>query len=103
MVPGWERWAQRIGYLILAAASIWGVYEFATGDAAAVASYWRHHVTVLPFVLMFAALDLSVEVTVWTWIYHRFGSARCACQLEADAGTGTARRCGSHRHQPPAR
>lgn len=69
----WQRWARRVGYLVLIAASIWGIYEFATGDSAAVMEYWRHHFQVLPLVMLFAALDVTVEITVWTWIYHRFG------------------------------
>jgi uncharacterized membrane protein YbhN (UPF0104 family) len=69
----WQRWGRRIGYLLLVAASIWGIWEFVTGDSAAVMAYWRHHFAVLPLVMLFAALDVTVEVTVWTWVYHRFG------------------------------
>jgi hypothetical protein len=53
--------------------SAFGIREFLSGDAAAVTAYWSRRYTILPLVLLFGMMDLAVEMTAWTWVFHRFG------------------------------
>jgi uncharacterized membrane protein YbhN (UPF0104 family) len=70
-VSGWQRYARWIALVILVGVSIYGIRQFMAGDAAAVADVWRAKLTILPFVLLFAMLDLSLETAGWIWILHR--------------------------------
>ncbi len=72
-VSGWQRWARWVGLAILVVVSAYGIREFITGDAAAVTAFWRHRYTVLPTVLIFAMVDVTVEMIAWMWVYTRFG------------------------------
>jgi len=72
-VSKWQRWARWIGFGILVVVSIHGIREFVNGDAAAVKAYWISHYQLLPMVLVFAMVDVSVEVMAWMWVYQRFG------------------------------
>ncbi len=72
-VSGWQRWARWVGFGILVVVSIHGIREFMAGDAAAVKAYWSSHYRVLPMVLLFAMMDVAVEITAWMWVYQRFG------------------------------
>jgi uncharacterized membrane protein YbhN (UPF0104 family) len=72
-VTGWQRWARPIGLVILAAVTVYGIREFITGDAAAVTAYWSKRYAVLPLVLLFAAMDVLIEMTAWMWVFQRFG------------------------------
>jgi len=72
-VTGWQRWARTFGIVILAAVSVYGIHKFMAGDAAAVTAYWSKRYTILPLVMVFAAMDVLIEMTAWMWILERFG------------------------------
>jgi uncharacterized membrane protein YbhN (UPF0104 family) len=72
-VSGWQRWARWVGFAILVVVSIHGIRQFAAGDAAAVTEYWSRRYTVLPVVLIFAMMDVAIEMIAWMWVYTRFG------------------------------
>ena len=70
---GWQRYARLVGFVILVVVSIYGVRQFMAGDAAAVTELWRSNLKLLPLVLLFAMLDLSLETAGWMWILSRLG------------------------------
>lgn len=72
-VSGWQRWARWVGLAILVVVSAYGIREFINGDAVAVTAYWSHRYTILPVVLIFAMMDVTVEMIAWMWVYTRFG------------------------------
>lgn len=69
----WERWARVIGLVILLAASVHGVREFLAGDAQAMAAMWDRSQSILPFVFVFAVLDVAIEALAWALVFSRFG------------------------------
>jgi uncharacterized membrane protein YbhN (UPF0104 family) len=72
-VSKWQRAARWIGFVILIAVSIHGVREFLAGDATALSAMWKRTAAILPFVFLFAALDIAVEATSWMLVFRRFG------------------------------
>jgi len=72
-VSGWQRWARTVGFVILVVVSAYGIYTFLKGDATAVTSYWSKRYKVLPLVTLFAAMDVSIEMVAWMWVFQRFG------------------------------
>jgi hypothetical protein len=69
----WTRYARGIGLVMLAAVTIFGVHEFATGDMTSALDYWRDRIWLFPIVLLLACLDLVLESIGWIWICARFG------------------------------
>lgn len=48
-----------------------GAYKFATGDWTDVIEYWGNHLSVIPFLIGFAILDVILESMAWMWSYGR--------------------------------
>jgi uncharacterized membrane protein YbhN (UPF0104 family) len=71
-VPKWYRLARTIGFVLLAAITIWGLRELFTGDWQAVTGYWTSKLPWLPVILGFFLLDLFLEGVAWVWVYERF-------------------------------
>ncbi|MCP4903192.1 MAG: hypothetical protein GY906_40030, partial [bacterium] len=69
----WQRWARWVGLAILVVVSAHGIRQFMAGDATAVTEYWSQRYLILPLVLFFGMMDLAIEMTAWTWVFHRFG------------------------------
>jgi uncharacterized membrane protein YbhN (UPF0104 family) len=65
--------AELAGLVLLAAVTVYGVHEFATGDWRGALAYWREQVWVLPAVLALALLDFLFEAAAALRIYGRFG------------------------------
>jgi uncharacterized membrane protein YbhN (UPF0104 family) len=61
--------------------SIHGVREFMAGDSTALTAFWDQRFSILPLVVLFAALDVMIEMVGWMWVYQRFG-------MRAFDGTG---------------
>ena len=59
--------------MLLVAVTIYGVYQFITGDPEAAASFWRDKLAVIPLVLALAVLDVALESFGWMWVYERLG------------------------------
>ena len=70
---GWQRYAHVVAALILVVVSAYGIRQFMAGDAVAVAELWKNKITILPFVFLFAMIDLSLETVGWAWILSRLG------------------------------
>jgi hypothetical protein len=48
-----------------------GIYKFATGDWTDVIEYWGNHLSVIPWLIGFAILDVILESMAWMWSYGR--------------------------------
>jgi uncharacterized membrane protein YbhN (UPF0104 family) len=72
-VTRWQRLARILGFIILVAVSIHGIREFLTGDSTAMTSFWNQRFSILPLVVLFAALDVMIEMVGWMWVLERFG------------------------------
>ena len=72
-VTGWQRYSWIIAFVILVVVSAYGIRQFLAGDVAAVVDIWKSKITVLPFVFLFAMIDLSLETVGWVWIFSRLG------------------------------
>jgi uncharacterized membrane protein YbhN (UPF0104 family) len=71
-VPRWYRFARLIGFLLLAAITVYGVQRFLTGDWRAVTDYWMGKLPLLLLILLLALLDMTLEAFAWQWVYERF-------------------------------
>jgi len=71
--PLWSRRTHVFALVILAVASIWGIREFVAGDAKALSAMWSRTVSVLPWVFLFAVLDVAIEASAWMLVFERFG------------------------------
>jgi uncharacterized membrane protein YbhN (UPF0104 family) len=69
----WMKHARLWAVVLLAAVTIYGVYQFITGDWEAAASFWRDKLAVIPLVLALAVLDVALESVGWMWVYERLG------------------------------
>ena len=48
-----------------------GIYKFANGDWTDVIEYWGNHLSVIPWLIGFAILDVILESMAWMWSYGR--------------------------------
>jgi uncharacterized membrane protein YbhN (UPF0104 family) len=71
-IPRWYRFARLIGFLLLAAITVYGVQRFLTGDWRAVTEYWMGKLPLLLLILVLALLDMTLEAFAWQWVYERF-------------------------------
>jgi hypothetical protein len=71
--PWWQRYGRIIGLVVLAGLTIWGVREFVVGDWETATAFWRGKLYLLPIVIGFAFLDMTLEGAAWMWVYERFG------------------------------
>ena len=69
----WSRYARIVGFVVLAAVTIYGLRELFTGDWNAVAGFWRARMLVLLAIVELAALDIFLEGVAWVWVVERFG------------------------------
>jgi uncharacterized membrane protein YbhN (UPF0104 family) len=69
----WSRYARIVGFVVLAAVTIYGLRELFTGDWNAVAGFWRARMLVLLAIVGLAALDIFLEGVAWVWVVERFG------------------------------
>jgi len=69
----WMKHARTWAVVLLVAVTIYGVYQFITGDPEAAASFWRDKLAVIPLVLALAVLDVALESFGWMWVYERLG------------------------------
>jgi len=72
-VAAWRRYARGIGFVVLAAVTIYGLRELFTGDWAAVREFWRARLMILPVIVSLAVLDIVLEGVAWVWVVERFG------------------------------
>ena len=68
-----RRLANLVGFGLLAAFTLYGVLEFASGDWRSALGYWEGQLPILPAVLALAALDVAFEALAVLWTYARFG------------------------------
>lgn len=68
-----ERSARPFAFAVLAAVTVYGVYQFARGDMASALDYWRGKLWLLPLVTLLAAFDIVFEGGAWMWVSARFG------------------------------
>jgi uncharacterized membrane protein YbhN (UPF0104 family) len=69
----WMKHARSWAVVLLAAVTIYGVYQFITGDWEAAAGFWSDKLAVIPLVLALAILDVVLESIGWMWVYERLG------------------------------
>ena len=67
------RHARTAGFVVLAVVTVFGLYQFFTGDWSEIAGYWEAKLSALPQVLVLATLDVALEGVAWLWIYAGFG------------------------------
>ena len=60
------------GFVLLAVMTVFGVYEFATGDWSDVIAYWRQNLAIIPLLILISFVDVALEGIAWMWVYHRF-------------------------------
>ena len=73
VVAAWRRHARSIGFVVLAAVTIYGLRELFTGDWTTVIAFWRARLRVLPVIVGLAVLDIILEGVAWVWVVERFG------------------------------
>jgi len=59
-------------FILLAVMTVFGVYEFATGDWSDVIAYWRQNLAIIPLLILISVIDVALEGIAWMWVYHRF-------------------------------
>lgn len=64
--------ARVAAFVLLAVITLYGIYSFMTGDWTTVIAYWRDHLEIIPLLLGFSILDVTLEGVAWMWVYHRF-------------------------------
>lgn len=64
-------YARPAALVVLLLVTAVGVYKFATGDWTDVIQYWSEHLSVIPLLIGFAILDVTLESTAWMWSYSR--------------------------------
>lgn len=69
----WMKHARSWALVLLAVVTVYGVYQFLTGDWEAAASFWRDKLAVIPWVCVLAVLDVALEAVGWMWVYERLG------------------------------
>lgn len=69
----WMKHARSWALVLLAAVTIYGVYQFITGDWEAAAGFWSGKLSVIPLVVALAVLDVVLESVGWMWVYERLG------------------------------
>ena len=65
------RFARPAALVILLVVTGIGIYKFATGDWTDVIDYWRGHLEVIPVLIAFSILDVTLESMAWMWSYQR--------------------------------
>lgn len=60
-------------FVLLAVMTVFGVYEFATGDWSDVVAYWQQNLAIIPLLILISVIDVGLEGLAWMWVYHRFG------------------------------
>lgn len=68
-----RRHARLLAFALLAALTAYGVWAFATGDWRAALDAWSGRLSVLPWVLALAVLDVGLEAVAAMWVYESFG------------------------------
>jgi uncharacterized membrane protein YbhN (UPF0104 family) len=71
-VPGWYRIARFVGFVLLAAVTVYGIREFLTGDWRSASDYWLGKLPLLLAILVLALVDMTLEAFAWQWAYERF-------------------------------
>jgi len=66
-----RKYARPAAIVILLLVTAVGVYKFATGDWSDVIAYWRVHLAVIPILVAFSILDVTLESMAWMWSYAR--------------------------------
>lgn len=69
----WMKHARSWALVLLAGVTIYGVYQFITGDWEAAAGFWRDKLVVIPLVVALAVVDAALEAIGWMWVYERLG------------------------------
>jgi hypothetical protein len=59
-------------FVLLAVMTVFGVYEFVTGDWSDVIAYWRENLAIIPLLILISVIDVGLEGVAWMWVYHRF-------------------------------
>lgn len=60
-------------FVLLAVMTVFGVYEFVTGDWSDVIAYWEQNLAIIPLLILISVIDVGLEGVAWMWVYHRFG------------------------------
>jgi hypothetical protein len=60
-------------FVLLAVMTVFGVYEFVTGDWSDVIAYWQQNLAIIPLLILISVIDVGLEGVAWMWVYHRFG------------------------------
>lgn len=64
-------YARPAALIVLLLVTSVGVYKFATGDWTDVIQYWSENLAVIPLLIGFAILDVTLESMAWMWSYAR--------------------------------
>ena len=86
-----KKYARPAALVILALVTVLGLYKFLTGDWSEVVDYWAAHLQIIPVLVAFAVLDVSLEALAWMWSYARlkipaFDRSGAAVYLAGRAG-----------------
>jgi uncharacterized membrane protein YbhN (UPF0104 family) len=65
-------YARLLAFVTLAVLTVYGGYQFITGDWTDVTAYWRDHLEVIPLLVVLAIMDVALEGVAWMWVYERF-------------------------------
>lgn len=72
-MPTWYRRARILGFLLLAAMTVYGIKEFAETGWDGVSRYGSSKAPILPVVFFLALADMTLEGMAWRRVYRGFG------------------------------
>ena len=64
-------YARPAALVVLLLVTAVGIVTFATGDWSDVIAYWGEHLAVIPILIAFSILDVTLESMAWMWSYAR--------------------------------
>lgn len=66
-----SKFARPAAAVVLLLVTAFGTYEFVTGDWSDVVGYWGDHLEIIPVLILFSILDVTLESIAWMWSYVR--------------------------------
>lgn len=63
------KYARPAAVLVLLIVTAVGAYKLVTGDWSDVLAYWGQHTEIIPVLILFSILDVTLESIAWMWSY----------------------------------
>ena len=60
-----SKYARPAAVVVLLAVTAFGTYQFITGDWTDVLGYWSNHLAIIPVLILFSLLDVTLESIAW--------------------------------------